>query len=172
MLKTGLLMVPQGGCILLNSFLNSGWGNCGWGLWVFRSFLHRLHRWKRAQIRKRVSEDYQSTILKITGRSGLYGTCQWILREDLKNMTVLHKICATVTLWWAEAANIFGCSKHGCGLPLSLFTWFGLWFLCDSRNEVATVRALFPGHSWYSGTTADRPTCDSKSQFQWYFQQW
>jgi hypothetical protein len=25
---------------------------------------------------KRVSEDYQSTILKIAGRAGLYGTCQ------------------------------------------------------------------------------------------------
>jgi len=28
------------------------------------------------KVHKRVSEDYQSTILKIAGRSGLYGTCQ------------------------------------------------------------------------------------------------
>lgn len=124
------------------------------------------------KVSKTVSEDYQSTILKIAGRSGfLFGTCQWILREDL-NMADLHEICATVTLQWAEVARIFGCWKHGCGPPLSLFTWFGLWFLCDSGNEVAAMRALFPGHSWYSGTTADHPTCDSKSQFHWYFQQW
>jgi len=30
-------------------FSNSSWGNCGWRLWVFRSFLHRLHRRKHAE---------------------------------------------------------------------------------------------------------------------------
>ena len=77
MLKTGLLMVPKGGCILLNGFRiqvrETAVEDCECSDHSCTGCTdENMHK-----VSKTVSEDYQITILKIAGRSGfLFGTCQ------------------------------------------------------------------------------------------------
>jgi len=72
---------------LLYPFLLSikTWGNFCWRLLAFRSSLNRLCRWKCGESSQNLQQRCTKYYFEITGMSRLScGTCQWIIREDLK----------------------------------------------------------------------------------------
>jgi hypothetical protein len=96
------------------------------------------------------------SVTEIAGRLGLsYGTCQRILRTWTCGRSAAHS---------SLSVQRFLATKNMAVVPHPPYSpdLVPCDFFLVSENGIEAKRASFPGYHWNSGTTADRPTRDSK----------